>query len=473
MSLLDRLDRLRRPRPPQRVVVVDDPEAPGHGGATPARRADHGGTGPATTATTTATAVDEDAVDAVVEMRPPRRHPRTRFGRLEQAATAVALWVLRVLAIVLGLVLVFLVLRELWVIVLPVVLALILSTVLWPGVRLLRRVMPAALAAAVTLLAFLGVIVGVFWFLIPRVVEQASGLADQVTGGIEQVQQFVRDVTQNGIFGLGADEVSMYLDQGLQRLQSNAQQIAGSVGSGLVTGLTSVGSALLTLLLVLVLAFFFTKDGPKFLPWLHQWSGSGVAGHVDELLSRVWRTLGGYIYSQAAVALVDSVFIGLGLWLLGVPFAFPLAVLVFFAAFIPIVGAVATGALAVLVALFANGPLNALFVLLLVLAVQQIEGNVLQPILVGKTLALHPAVVILAVTAGGTIAGIIGAFLAVPVTAVGTVVLRYVREAVLDDDPRSGGGSAPLASRDYEHVERRVDEGETNREAAQVAPPPS
>ncbi|MEJ5867914.1 AI-2E family transporter [Pseudokineococcus sp. 5B2Z-1] len=457
MSLLDRLDRLRRRSAPQRVAVVG---ASGEDDAAPQPASGTGSAG-------------ADGVDAVVEMRPSRAHATSRFGRLEQAATAVALWVLRVLAIVLGLVLVFLVLRELWSIVLPVVLALILSTVLWPGVKLLRRVMPAALAAAITLLVFLGVIVGIFSFLIPRVVEQASGLGDQVSGGIEQVQQFARDVTENGIFGIGADQVSEYLDQALQQLQSSAQSIAGSVGSGLVTGLTSVGSALITLLLVLVLAFFFTKDGPKFLPWLHLWSGPKVATHVDELLSRVWSTLGGYIYSQAAVALVDAVFIGLGLWLLSVPFAFPLAVLVFFAAFIPIVGAVATGALAVLVALFAEGPLIALAVLGVVLAVQQIEGNVLQPILVGKTLALHPAVVILAVTAGGTIAGIIGAFLAVPVTAVGTVVFRYVRESVLDEDPTSGGGGAPLSSTESAEVEHRVDEGESNREAAQAVPPPA
>ncbi|WP_298989663.1 AI-2E family transporter [uncultured Pseudokineococcus sp.] len=449
MSLLD---RLRRPGPTRRVAVVGDADAPPED----ARRA-----------------VDEDAVDAVVEMRPSRAHATSRFGKLEQAATAVALWVLRVLAIVLGLVLVFFVLRELWSIVLPVVLALILSTVLWPVVKQLRRVMPAALAAALALVVFLGVIIGIFAYLIPRVLSQASGLVDQVVTGFESLQQSVNDATQNGMFGFGADQISTWLDDGLQRLQSNAQSIASSVGSGLLTGLFTVGSALITLLLVLVLTFFFTKDGPRFLPWLHLWSGQRVAGHVDELLTRVWTTLGGYIYSQAAVALVDAVFIGLGLWIIGVPFAFPLAVLVFFAAFIPIVGAVTTGALATLVALVSNGWVDALLTLGVVLLVQQLEGNVLQPLLVGKTLALHPAVVILAVTAGGTLAGIIGAFLAVPIAAVGTVVFRYVRESVLDEHPTTGGGKAPLRPEQVEAVEQRVDDGQSAREAAQAVPPPS
>ncbi|MEJ5945001.1 AI-2E family transporter [Pseudokineococcus basanitobsidens] len=415
---------------------------------------------------------DQGGLGAVVEVRSPQARQSTRFSRLERAATSVALWVLRVLAIVAGLVLVFVVLRELWSIVLPVVLALILSTVLWPVVKLLRRVMPAALAAAIALVVFLGAIVGIFAFLIPRVVDQASGLTQQVVNGFETLQQTVTDATENGILGIGGDQISTWIDDGLQRLQSNAQSIASSVGGGVVSGLTSLGSALITLLLVLVLTFFFTKDGPKFLPWLHLWSGAKVADHVDELLSRVWSTLQGYIFSQAAVALVDAVFIGLGLLVIGVPFAFPLAVLVFFAAFIPIVGAVATGALATLVALVSLGWPQALATLAVVLLVQQLEGNVLQPLLVGKTLALHPAVVILAVTAGGTIAGIIGAFLAVPLAAVGTVVFRYVREGVLGEDPAHGdGGSPPLTKELSEKVEEKADAGEDPREAVADATP--
>jgi len=405
---------------------------------------------------------DDDAVDAVVEMRPPRPHRKGRFGVLERATTAVALWVLRVLVIAAGLVALFWLLGQLWTIVLPVVLALILSTVLWPVARLLRRVMPGALAAAISLVVFLGAIVGVFSFLIPRVISQATGLSDEIVAGFEEVQQNF----QGGVLGISGEQINTWVDQGIERVQDNAQQIAGSVGGGLLTGLVSVGSALVTLLLVLVLVFFFLKDGPKFLPWLHMWTGSKVANHADELLSRVWHTLGGYILSQAAVALVDAIFIGIGLLVIGVPFAFPLAVLVFFSAFIPIVGAVVSGALATFVALFTGGLTDALLTIALVLVVQQVESNVLQPILVGKALALHPAVVIGSVAVGGTLAGIVGAFLAVPVSAVGTVILRYVRESVLGEHPQDGDGGGPVLDKeDHQEIDRLASQQEDTTEA--------
>ncbi|MUK02841.1 AI-2E family transporter [Vibrio cholerae] len=139
-----------------------------------------------------------------------------------------------------------------------------------------------------------------------------------------------------------------------------------------------------------------------------------------------------YVSSQAAVALVDAVFIGVGLWILGVPLALPLAVLIFFAGFLPVIGAVTTGFLATLVALLSDGWVTALIVLGIVLLVQQLESNVLQPILVGKSLKLHPAVVLTGVAAGGSLFGIIGAFLATPVIAVAIVAFQYAREQMLE-----------------------------------------
>jgi len=150
--------------------------------------------------------------------------------------------------------------------------------------------------------------------------------------------------------------------------------------------------------------------------------------HLTELLARVWLTLGRYIRVQALVSLADAILIGLGLVILQVPLAPALAVLTFFAGFIPIVGAVVAGALAVLVALVSNGPTTALLVVGLVILVQQIESNVLQPLLQGRSLHLHAAVVLLAVAAGGTLFGIAGAFLAVPVAAIVATVLRYLTE---------------------------------------------
>src|SRR5699024_9900930 len=149
-----------------------------------------------------------------------------------------------------------------------------------------------------------------------------------------------------------------------------------------------------------------------------------------EVLTRTWNTLAGFIRTQAIVSFVDAFFIGLGLVLLGVPLAFVLAVITFFAGFIPIVGAVTAGALAVIIALVSNGVTNALLVLLLIIAVQQLESNILQPFLQSKAMNMHAAVVLLSVTLGSTLFGIIGAFLAVPIAATLAVWFRYHSELV-------------------------------------------
>ncbi|MDN5917771.1 MAG: AI-2E family transporter, partial [Pseudonocardia sp.] len=154
---------------------------------------------------------------------------------------------------------------------------------------------------------------------------------------------------------------------------------------------------------------------------------------------RIWVTISEFIRTQAIVAFVDAVLIGAGLLIVGVPLALPLAVITFLGGFIPIVGAVVAGALAVLVALVSNGFAAAVIVLLIVLAVQQIEGNVLQPVLQSRSLGLHAAVVLLAVTAGSTLYGIAGAFLSVPIVAAAAVVLRYLGEVI---DARTGATPA-------------------------------
>ena len=194
-----------------------------------------------------------------------------------------------------------------------------------------------------------------------------------------------------------------------------------------------------TLVLVLVLTFFFIKDGPAFLPFVRRIVGRNAGRHLTEVLTRSWNTLGGFIRTQAIVSFVDAFFIGLALVLLGVPLAWALAVITFLAGFIPIVGAFTAGALAVLIALVANGLTTAIIVLVVIILVQQLEGNVLQPILQSRAMNLHPVVVLLGVAAGGTLFGIIGAFLAVPVLAVVAVVLRYIGEQI---DLRTGDVTA-------------------------------
>jgi predicted PurR-regulated permease PerM len=362
---------------------------------------------------------------------------RRREAAVGAAFARVATLSLRFLLVCAALVVLWYLAGKLWVVLLPILLGLLLATVLWPPVRFLRdKGAPPALAASVVLLLSILLLFGILGGLAPQVTSQAEELSDQVTAGLGQVQEYVTGPPLN----LGEDQVGRTVDNGIEQLQSNAQNIATRVLSGAAVA----GSLLLTALLALVLCFFYLKDGPKFLPWLSGLVGPRAAPHVSALSQRSWVTLSGFIKAQAAVGLVDAVCIGVGLAVLGVPLALPLAVLVFFGAFIPIIGAVVSGALAALVALVTQGPTTALIVIGLVLVVQQLEGNVLQPILVGRTLALHPAVVIIAVTAGGTLAGITGAFLAVPVVAVGAVIVRYARQQLAEVEP--GPGSPPTAA---------------------------
>lgn len=327
--------------------------------------------------------------------------------------------------------------EKLWVIILPVVLAIVVATVLWPPTRAMtKRGVPRALAAAITLLAFFGVLGGVIALIVPSVVEQAPELADRATEGVNQVQDWL----QGPPFNVGDEQLDSAVQAIVSRIQSSASQIA----SGVFTGVSAATSLLVTLGLVLVLLFFFIKDGTKFIPWMHLVLGARTGSHVETVLSRMWDTLGGFIRTQALVSLIDAVFIGTGLVILGVPLALVLAVITFLGGFVPIVGAFVAGALAALVALVANGFTTALIVLAIILVVQQIEGNVLQPVLQSRSMNLHAVVVLLAVAAGGSLFGIIGAFLAVPAAAVAAVLIRYLGEQIdsLSDDPTSTANSS-------------------------------
>lgn len=319
-------------------------------------------------------------------------------------------------------------LGRIWVGVLPIVLALIVTTVLWPAVAWMRaHRLPASLAALIGLVVPFALIGGVFAAIAPSVIRQSSDLVDQAAAGFRELQAWVQGPPIN----LQNEQVENAADDAVKWLQGNSAQI----GEGVFTTAGAVTSAMITLVLVLVLTFFFLKDGPAFLPWIRRVVGRKAGRHVTEASMRAWRTLSGFVRTQAIVSAVDAIFIGIGLVVLQVPLAFALALLTFFGGFIPIIGAFAVGALAVLVALVANGWVTALGVLALILIVQQIEGNVLQPYLQGKSMELHAGIILISVAVGGTIFGIIGAFLAVPIVAVVASVMRYTSEQI---DLRTG-----------------------------------
>lgn len=332
-------------------------------------------------------------------------------------------WSLRFVAIALGLVLLGLVVQYAWVILFPVLMALILCTVLAPVSSFLcrRARLPNTLAAAVTLVGSIGVVVAVGFTIAPSVAAQSGDLVDSANKGLQQLQDWIQET----------DFVSKeQIDSGLQGLQERLSGSAGTIASGVLTGVSAVTNGVVNLVLILILSFLFLKDGSRFLPWVRSLAGRTAGTHLAEVGDRAWATLGGFIRTQALVSFIDAVLIGIGLLVIGVPLALPLAVLTFFAGFIPIVGAFVAGFIAVLIALVSNGVTGALLVLALIVVVQQVEGNVLSPILQSKSMNLHAAVVLLAVTLGGTLFGITGAFLAVPFTAVLAVVLRYLDEVV-------------------------------------------
>ena len=361
---------------------------------------------------------------------------RTRGAAIGAGLTWMAAWGLRIALIAVGFVVLGYVIGMFWSVVWPVVLAILLTTVLRPPAGwLIRHRLPPALASAVALLVAVGVVTGIFVAIAPSVVGQGQQIANGVVAGIGQIRGWLAGPP----FNLGEGELGGLLDTATRQVQQSATTIAG----GVLTGVSAFASGLLNVVLALVLSFFFIKDGPRFLPWLTAISGPSVGRHLSAVLSRMWAVLGGFIRVQAMVSLIDAVLIGIGLVVMSVPLALPLAVLTFLGGFIPIIGALVAGALAVLIALVTQGLTTAIVVLVIIVAVQQLEGNVLQPLLQGQSLRLHGAVVLLGVTAGGSMGGIGGAFLAVPVVAVVAVLLRYTGEQIDRNDPRNDGAVPP------------------------------
>ncbi|MBT2450435.1 AI-2E family transporter [Streptomyces sp. ISL-43] len=312
------------------------------------------------------------------------------------------------------------VISEVRLVVLAFAAALLVTALLQPFVVRLRRLgMPRGLATAVT--AILGfVVIGlVGWFVVWQVMDNLDQLSDRVRDGINELKLWALDspfhVTEKQI-----NDIAKNLSE---TIGTNTEQIT-SAG---LQGVTVLVEVLTGMLLAMFSTLFLLYDGKRIWTWtmglLPAAARPGVAGAGP----RAWRTLTAYVRGTVLVALIDAIFIGLGLYFLDVTMAVPLAVFIFLFAFIPLVGAVVSGALAVVVALVTQGPFTALMVLLVVLAVQQIEGHVLQPFILGRAVRVHPLAVVLSVAAGGLIAGIGGAVVAVPLVAVTNTVVGYLR----------------------------------------------
>ncbi|WP_082687750.1 AI-2E family transporter [Curtobacterium oceanosedimentum] len=294
------------------------------------------------------------------------------------------------------------------VVTIPVLLALIIASAMHPVVSWLRRhKVPSVLATLAVLLGVLVVLGLVGWLIVVAVIAQWPDLQKSAISGFQQLQ----DAVDHLPFSISDQQVDQVVD-GVQGFLTSSQ-----FGSGALAGASATANFLTGLVLMIVVLFFFLKDGPAIWEFLLRPFTGARYDRARRVGDRVVQTLGGYVRGTASVAAVDAIGIGVGLAIVGVPLALPLAVVVFITAFIPIVGATAAGILAALVALVANGPVAALIVVGIVVLVNQLEGNLLQPVLMGKTLKLHGLVILIGLTAGTVLAGITGAIISVPLLA--------------------------------------------------------
>ena len=309
--------------------------------------------------------------------------------------------------------------RQLSLVVIPVVIAVILASAFSPMVRWLeKRRVPAALAALITLLLAIVVLGGVLAGVTLAVINQWGTLVSSASDGVGSLQKLV---SSSG-FPIDQKQVTDARQSVVSFLTS------GTFASGALAGLSTATSILTGIVLVIFVLFFMLKDGRTIWRFLVQPLHGDRRDRAQRIGDESVGVLGSYVRGTALVALIDAVFIGAGLFILQVPLALPLTVFVFVTAFIPVVGATVSGILAALVALVTGGPVQALIVIGIVIAVNQIEGNVLQPLIMGKALSLHPLAILLAITAGSVLAGIIGAVLAVPTASVIWTAVKAWRE---------------------------------------------
>lgn len=308
---------------------------------------------------------------------------------------------------------------QLKLLVIPLLIALLLTALVWPAFTwMLRHRMPRWLALVISVLGTIAIVSGLLYLAIWQITREWSSVRGRTVESVQQLRQYLID----GPLHLTAQQIDDLLDQAWTLVQQQAELLwSGALVIGSTLGHVATGALLTLFILLCTLA-----DGGGIWRWVVRLFPSSSREAVDGAGRAGWVTVVTYARTQMFVATIDAIGIGLGAFLLGVPLAIPVAVLVFLGSFIPFVGAVVTGALAVFLALVYNGPWIALWMLLVVLGVQQLEGHVLQPLMMGAAVKVHPLAVVLVVAGGAMIAGIPGALFAVPLAAFVNVVTLYL-----------------------------------------------
>lgn len=315
-------------------------------------------------------------------------------------------------------------------VVLAFVAALFITALLQPTVSRLRRMgLPRSLATAVTAISGFIVMGLIGWFVVWQVMDNLDTLSEKVRAGIEELKRWLL----NSPFHVTEDQINQVAKNLSDTIGHNTNEIT-SAG---LQGVTVLVEVLTGILLAMFSTLFLLYDGKNIWRWVVRLVPEQARPAIEGAGPRAWRTLTAYVRGTVIVALIDAICIGVGIYFLGVPMAVPLAVFIFLFAFIPLVGAVISGALAVVVALVTEGVFTAVMVLAVVLLVQQIEGHVLQPFILGRAVRVHPLAVVLSVAAGGLIGGIGGSVVAVPLVAVTNTVVGYLRATAKENALRS------------------------------------
>jgi predicted PurR-regulated permease PerM len=314
-------------------------------------------------------------------------------------------------------------LTALWVLVLAGAVAMLLGRALDPVANVLRRRrLPPALVAATTLVGFLIVLAGIFAVLVPVIVDEFADLGPTLEDAVDDVETWL---VEDSPFDVSRQDIEDFRNEAGDRARDLLETQSGTAVRGTVLAFETLTG----LVLALVATFFLLKDGGRFGGWLVTFLPEERRPLARRLAARSWRTLGGYLRGSATLGVIEGTVIGFTVWIVGGALAVPVAVITFFAAFLPFAGAVLAGAVAVLVTLVTAGFTPALIVLVVAVVVQQFDNDLLAPIVFGKNLELHPLVVLASIVAGSTLFGAFGAVLAVPVSA---VVINVIAEWRLD-----------------------------------------
>lgn len=335
-------------------------------------------------------------------------------GRDDRAVSplvrATAAWSWRLIVIAAAAYIVLRICERLGVVVVPIAIALVFTALLLPAVDFLDRY-GAVRGGAVAFVLILGlaVLVAVLTFVVNQFIDGAPQLVDEVTRSIEST----RDWLINGPADLSGDQINQAGDTVIDALQNNQTELT----TGALSTAGTIAEILTGALLCLFTVIFFLLGGRSIWEFVTRPIPRAQRSRVREAGAAGFHSLAGYARATSLVALVDAVAIGSGLAIMGIPLALPLASLIFLGAFVPVVGALVTGFLAVIVALLAKGLVYAVITLVLIIAVMQLEAHVLQPLVMGHAVSLHPLAVVIGITAGGVLYGVIGALLAVPTIA--------------------------------------------------------